>query len=89
MNIESQNTQVHNADEPNLQPSSPSRFLANVFLLVGIGILVVTGRIVKGTLAQYLFGSFPLKKGDYSTICLMRLRAFLRLSISVANDSLR
>lgn len=35
----------------------PSRLLSNIFLLVGIGVLVFSGRIVEGTLGQYLIGS--------------------------------
>ena len=35
----------------------PSRLLTNIFLLVGIGVLIVSGLVGEGTLAQYLIGS--------------------------------
>ena len=57
MVIESQESSQTNTGKPNSQSASPSRFLVNIFLLVGIGVLVFSGRIVKGTLAQYLVGS--------------------------------
>ncbi len=55
--MESENSPQIQLNTHKDQSMIPSRLLTNIFLLIGIAILVFSGRIVEGTLAQYLIAS--------------------------------